>query len=140
MESTGYPVRHFEHSLLAFLERPVEHYPLGLGFLSFLYLFWEALCVSFSARVCLVDPFPRTNQAHPLDSPPPSPIPSQQLEPFRPDHVRSSFKHSTSVALDIQSIPLYLDRALLELGLDTEARTSFITYAASISAKMCRQV
>jgi hypothetical protein len=33
-----------------------------------------------------------------------------------------------SVLLSIDDIPKYLDKALLTLGLHTEARTSFITY------------
>ncbi|KAJ7057233.1 ubiquitin-domain-containing protein [Mycena amicta] len=73
------------------------------------YLFWEAL----------------TNDSE--LSPPPSPV-LGAIEPFRPEQARYSFTHVTSVALSIEATPLYVDLALLELGLDTEARTSFITY------------
>ncbi|KAF7330044.1 Ubiquitin family protein [Mycena kentingensis (nom. inval.)] len=75
------------------------------------YLFWEAL----------------TNPIGDELSPPPSPI-LGAIDGFRPALARNAFKHATSVALTIQELPLYVDATLLDLGLDTEARTSFITY------------
>ncbi|KAF7330055.1 Ubiquitin family protein [Mycena kentingensis (nom. inval.)] len=60
-------------------------------------------------------------------SPPPSPVPGT-ADAFRPALAQNAFKPQTSVALTIEEAPLYLDASLLELGLDTEARTSFITY------------
>ncbi|KAJ7057239.1 ubiquitin-domain-containing protein [Mycena amicta] len=74
------------------------------------YLFWEAL----------------TNPTNEM-SPPPSPVLGTS-EVFRPALARNAFKHAASVALTIEEVPLYLDACLVELGLDTEARTSFITY------------
>ncbi|KAJ7050426.1 ubiquitin-domain-containing protein [Mycena amicta] len=75
------------------------------------YLFWEALTN------------PITNEL----SPPPSPVLGSS-EVFRPALARNAFKHAAYVALTIEEVPLYLDACLVELGLDTEARTSFITY------------
>ncbi|KAF7293238.1 Ubiquitin family protein [Mycena chlorophos] len=75
------------------------------------YLFWEAI----------------TNSPSGQDSPPPSPILAPQ-DVFRPAMANNAFKHATSVALAVDDVPLYLDAALFHLGLDTEARTSFITY------------
>jgi hypothetical protein len=40
-------------------------------------------------------------------------------------------KPENSILLSIADVPLYLDKALLALGLHTEARTSFITYIIS---------
>ncbi|KAF7330083.1 Ubiquitin family protein [Mycena kentingensis (nom. inval.)] len=74
------------------------------------YLFWEA----------------ETNAPCQL-SPPPSPVPGS-IPAFRPAHASAAFKYDTSVILPIARVPLYLDAALRALGLDTEARTSFITY------------
>ncbi|KAF7330085.1 Ubiquitin family protein [Mycena kentingensis (nom. inval.)] len=74
------------------------------------YLFWEAL----------------TN-APTQPSPPPSPVPGATAA-FRPARASEAFKHATSVLLSMVETPLYLDAALRDLGLDTDARTSFITY------------
>ncbi|KAF9045937.1 hypothetical protein BDZ89DRAFT_942316 [Hymenopellis radicata] len=65
------------------------------------YIFWEALAY-----------------------PPPSPTASIPM--FRP--MDCSFDDSDSVVLEVSKVTLYLDRALKALGLDVEARTSFITY------------
>ena len=62
-------------------------------------------------------------------SPPPSPSLSA-VDIFRPS--RCSFNETDSVLLPVSSVTTYLDRALFALGLDTEARTSFITYVFSI--------
>ncbi|KAJ7050427.1 hypothetical protein C8F01DRAFT_1179107 [Mycena amicta] len=75
------------------------------------YLFWEALTN------------PTTNEM----SPPPSPV-LAAVDVFRPTLARNAFKHQNSVALAVEQVPLYVDASLIELGLDTEARTSFITY------------
>ncbi|KAF8994262.1 hypothetical protein BDZ89DRAFT_1085259 [Hymenopellis radicata] len=78
------------------------------------YLFWEALTIP-SAPMEL--------------TPPSSPTPWSGTAPakiFRP--MNCSFDNSDSVVLDVPKITPYLDRALKALGLDTEARTSFITY------------
>ncbi|KAG8922413.1 hypothetical protein FRC02_011867 [Tulasnella sp. 418] len=71
-----------------------------------------------------------------LDSPPSSPtsasLPSDltsdcdDTESFIPG--RSKCAPHNSVLLSVQEAPLYLNKALFELGLHTEARTSFITY------------
>ncbi|KAF7291457.1 hypothetical protein MKEN_01489100 [Mycena kentingensis (nom. inval.)] len=74
------------------------------------YLFWEA----------------ETNAPDQL-SPPPSPV-LGSIPGFRPAHAFEAFKRDSSVLLAIKRVPLYLDSALRELGLDTEARTSFITF------------
>ncbi|KAF7293242.1 p-loop containing nucleoside triphosphate hydrolase protein [Mycena chlorophos] len=75
------------------------------------YLFWEAL----------------TNLPSGQLSPPQSPVLGASGA-FRPALAKDAFQYATSVALDVPDVPLYLDAALLDLGLDTEARTSFITY------------
>ncbi|KAF8994267.1 hypothetical protein BDZ89DRAFT_1085267 [Hymenopellis radicata] len=74
------------------------------------YLFWEALTIP-SAPMEL--------------TPPSSPTPGSGLM-----QRRCSFDDSDSVVLDVPKITPYLDRALKALGLDIEARTSFITRAA----------
>ncbi|KAH6904681.1 hypothetical protein BKA70DRAFT_1431978 [Coprinopsis sp. MPI-PUGE-AT-0042] len=64
-----------------------------------------------------------------LLSPPASPLANgigQALEKFIPN--RPTLNDSNSVVLPLQELTLYLDKALLALGLHTEARTSFITY------------
>ncbi|KAI3601457.1 ubiquitin family protein [Moniliophthora roreri] len=73
------------------------------------YLFWEA----------------HTNSEIQM-SPPPSPRMEQFSECFIPD--QPMLNNANSVVLPIETIPQYLNKALLALGLHTEARTSFITY------------
>ncbi|KAH6917587.1 hypothetical protein BKA70DRAFT_1215803 [Coprinopsis sp. MPI-PUGE-AT-0042] len=53
-------------------------------------------------------------------------IDGHRQEQFIPS--RPSVDDGNSVLLSLEKLPLYLDHALLALGLDTEARTSFITY------------
>ncbi|KAF9059743.1 hypothetical protein BDP27DRAFT_1238157 [Rhodocollybia butyracea] len=76
------------------------------------YLYWEA-----------------TTQGLPL-SPPDSPRSGQQQSEDRFDPISSdlSDNDSISVVLPLSRVTQYLDAALKELGLHTEARTSFITY------------
>ncbi|ESK90975.1 ubiquitin family protein [Moniliophthora roreri MCA 2997] len=74
------------------------------------YLFWEALTDPDSLQM----------------SPPPSPRMGQSSECFIPN--KPVLNSANSVVLPIGMIPQYLDKALLALGLHTEARTSFITY------------
>ncbi|KAJ7050417.1 hypothetical protein C8F01DRAFT_1179087 [Mycena amicta] len=76
------------------------------------YLFWEAL----------------TNTAADQLSPPPSPILGPVDDGFRPAKAYNAFQHATSVVLSVDAVPLYLDKALVDLGLETEPRTSFITF------------
>ncbi|KAJ7463633.1 hypothetical protein FB451DRAFT_1352919 [Mycena latifolia] len=75
------------------------------------YLFWEAL----------------TNHGIPM-SPPGSPVLGQPaaVEVFSP--IACDLSAADSVLLAVSEITPYLDKALLALGLHTEARTSFITY------------
>ncbi|KAJ7662696.1 hypothetical protein DFH06DRAFT_1088290 [Mycena polygramma] len=75
------------------------------------YLFWEA----------------HTNHGIPL-SPPASPAAAQfsPAESFSP--LSSDLSPADSVLINVHDITPYLDKALLGLGLHTEARTSFITY------------
>ncbi|KIM23234.1 hypothetical protein M408DRAFT_77805 [Serendipita vermifera MAFF 305830] len=78
------------------------------------YLYWEAKS----------NPSPPTpaisRSASPVGS-----IPTQ-LEVFDPSV--PNLTPSNSILLNIDQVPLYLDKALSALGLHTEARTSFITY------------
>ncbi|KAG8962927.1 hypothetical protein FRC00_008413 [Tulasnella sp. 408] len=85
------------------------------------YIFWEA----------------ETEFNHDLpDSPPMSrsstPLPETRRETLRPriGFVPGTTKCSPhdSVALSVQDVPPYLEKALFALGLHAEARTSFITY------------
>ncbi|KAG8915375.1 hypothetical protein FRC02_004543 [Tulasnella sp. 418] len=71
------------------------------------------------------------------DSPPPSPLlPLCEIAAQESvDHNHGHFIPGTtkcspndSVLFPVDEVPYYLDKALLELGLHTEARTSFITY------------
>ncbi|KAH6886076.1 ubiquitin family-domain-containing protein [Coprinopsis sp. MPI-PUGE-AT-0042] len=64
-----------------------------------------------------------------LWSPPPSPLANgsvHTVETFIPNH--PTLNDSSSVLVSLQELTPYLDKALLALGLHTEARTSFITY------------
>ncbi|EJD34994.1 ubiquitin-domain-containing protein [Auricularia subglabra TFB-10046 SS5] len=79
------------------------------------YLFWEALCDH------LTTVNHRSNPQH-IDTPPPSPR-AHAFSPARP-HISPE----NSVVLDIKDVPQYLRRALRDMGLHTEACTSFITY------------
>ncbi|TFK53742.1 hypothetical protein OE88DRAFT_1276408 [Heliocybe sulcata] len=75
------------------------------------YLFWEA----------------HTNMDRPL-SPPASPSPevSGNQDTFNP--LTADLDSHISVVLPVAHVTLYLEKALLALGLHTEAQTSFITY------------
>ncbi|KAJ7432022.1 hypothetical protein B0H11DRAFT_2127959 [Mycena galericulata] len=75
------------------------------------YLFWEA----------------HTNLGVPM-SPPASPVlaPADACQSFSP--LISDLSPTNSVLLAVSDITPYLDKALVSLGLHTEARTSFITY------------
>ncbi|KAG9020743.1 hypothetical protein FS837_007912, partial [Tulasnella sp. UAMH 9824] len=85
------------------------------------YLFWEA---ELKPTFGLLDSPPASR--------PPSPLPSAQsgvLKPragFIPGATRCS--PQDSVVMSAQDVTPYLEKALLALGLHTEARTSFITY------------
>ncbi|KIY63108.1 hypothetical protein CYLTODRAFT_494168 [Cylindrobasidium torrendii FP15055 ss-10] len=79
------------------------------------YLFWEALTNTASIS---------TTEDGQM-SPPPSPLMSNGFNPCR---ANSLFSAQTCVALTIKDTPQYLDRALKDLGLNIEARASFITY------------
>ncbi|ESK94669.1 ubiquitin family protein [Moniliophthora roreri MCA 2997] len=72
------------------------------------YLFWEAHATDYEL------------------TPPSSPQMEQTSDIFVPS--RPTLHNANSVVLPIEDIPGYLDKALLALGLHTEARTSFITY------------
>ncbi|KIM31565.1 hypothetical protein M408DRAFT_64286 [Serendipita vermifera MAFF 305830] len=78
------------------------------------YLYWEAKS----------NPSPSTpatsRSASPIDSTP------TRVEIFDPS--APNLTPSNSILLNVDQVPLYLDKALFALGLHTEARTSFITY------------
>ncbi|KAF9024434.1 hypothetical protein BDZ89DRAFT_989250 [Hymenopellis radicata] len=76
------------------------------------YLYWEA----------------RTNPLSTQLSPPPSPTVGQGKEDMAFNPASSGFNDTNAVLLAVSTITPYLDSALRTLGLDTEARTSFITY------------
>ncbi|KAF9061948.1 hypothetical protein BDP27DRAFT_1234272 [Rhodocollybia butyracea] len=75
------------------------------------YLYWEAVTQGLPPS--------------PLDSPRSE---QQQSEEFDPISSDLSDNDNVSVVLPLSRITPYLDAALKELGLHTEARTSFITY------------
>ncbi|KAG9030133.1 hypothetical protein FS837_003353, partial [Tulasnella sp. UAMH 9824] len=85
------------------------------------YIFWEAE-TEFNNDLPDSPPMSRSS----------SPLPETGRETLRP---RIGFVPGTtrcsphdSVVLSVQDVPLYLEKALLALGLPAEARTSFITY------------
>ncbi|KIO32154.1 hypothetical protein M407DRAFT_18959 [Tulasnella calospora MUT 4182] len=85
------------------------------------YIFWEAETESSND---LPDSPPMSRSASPLLE-----ARHETLRPrtgFVPGHTRCS-PHD-SVVLSVHDLPPYLEKALLALGLHTEARTSFITY------------
>ncbi|KIO32144.1 hypothetical protein M407DRAFT_67179 [Tulasnella calospora MUT 4182] len=85
------------------------------------YLFWEA------ENKSSID-LPDTPLASRSSSPLPTTKPNLSLprSTFIPRITRCS--PDESVMMPTEDVPSYLDRALLALGLHTEARTSFITY------------
>jgi Ubiquitin family len=100
-------------------------------------LYWEAECVSSALRSSLgTYPPCRTNVVG-LESPPASPLVQgyvHVIERFIPN--RPCLNDSNSVLVSLQDLTPYLDNALLAMGLNTEARTSFITFVG-LSATMC---
>ncbi|KAG8962928.1 hypothetical protein FRC00_008414 [Tulasnella sp. 408] len=85
------------------------------------YIFWEA---ETEFRNDLPDSPPMSRSF--------SPVPETTRETLRPriGFIPGTTKCSPhdSVALSVQDVPPYLEKALLALGLHAEARTSFITY------------
>ncbi|KIO32157.1 hypothetical protein M407DRAFT_67171 [Tulasnella calospora MUT 4182] len=88
------------------------------------YIFWEAEQVETQSSNDLPDSPPMSRSTSPLLE-----ARHETLRPrtsFVPGHTRCS-PHD-SVVLSVHDLPPYLERALLALGLHTEARTFFITY------------
>jgi hypothetical protein len=96
------------------------------------YLFWEAQSVA--ATLCDLGVIEadilrsRPQYIAPL-SPPPSPVSAITQEErhgmFNP--LEASLDDGNSILIPVQQITTYLDKSLRDLGLHTEARTSFIT-------------
>lgn len=85
------------------------------------YLFWEA---ESSSSIILPDTPPTSRSPSPLPAPELQRSPT--LSSFIPRITRCS--PDDSVMMLANDVPSYLGKALLALGLHTEARTSFITY------------
>ncbi len=82
--------------------------------------------ISEDVHLIVVD---RTSPSAPMElTPPPSPASAAaaSIPIFRP--MECSFDDCDSVVLKVSEVTPYLDRTLKSLGLDVEARTSFITY------------
>ncbi|TEB30938.1 hypothetical protein FA13DRAFT_1688558 [Coprinellus micaceus] len=80
------------------------------------YLFWEAEALKRLSEPISPLPSPTSKYAS-LESVPETFIPNQP-------HINAT----NSIVLEVSKMTPYLDKALKELGLHTEARTSFITY------------
>ncbi|KDQ56417.1 hypothetical protein JAAARDRAFT_59294 [Jaapia argillacea MUCL 33604] len=76
------------------------------------YLYWEAL----------------VNPRASIDTPPTSRPASPSLDVEIFDPARPVLTPTNSILLPTASVPSYLDKTLFHLGLNVEARTSFITY------------
>ncbi len=88
----------------------------------------------FFLQLCVHPSLCRTNLGLPL-SPPSSPrlgpAHSDIISPFDPS--MPGLTDTNSVVLPASKTALYLDKALIALGLHIEARTSFITYVTTSS-------